>query len=654
MPDHIKLFIKALLLLAGVALCERLLFMAWNSELAAAMSASDVAHVAVWGLRFDLAIATFLVLLVHLLAYLAHRLLRLDFQWVFARLVMIALCLLVIMHGGDIMYFADSGRHPGYEALDLYNDAYELVTMAATKYTGILLIELLLLPVGLLIAHRVLKRKDERKIFSSKRDVPLGKELQLVAVLLLSVLLVRGGVQSAPLEPIHAQNIGDSKKAMLALNGAYNALFFSVTRDQVNPISFPLESHVDTGAVIRSMYSVAPVPTPAMEGPPVKQYNIVMVLLESWSAVHMQSYGGERNVTPFFDTLRKNSLTTTHAIIAGGHRTTEGMFATLCSAQNPLGQTVAQSQLQNFSYRCLPGLLREDNYSTAFFQGTSKNTSGTGAFAQLLGFADSYGKADIRERQYETNHWGVHDPDIYRFALNKIRAMPQPFFVGINTNSTHDEQLPKGVTPAFDVVNSADKDSNVMNFADQSLADFMAAVTQESYFRDTIFVLVADHAAHVRSSQYNSNAIPFLIYAPHIIAPHVVARAVSQRDIAPTVLDILDRLDRPETAHFTGKTLLRDDNAPYFADYYEKGIVGWIEDDLLIEIPLTSPQMTRCYHYRNDPLQMLPQTCTPGIEAMKKRALVFTSTAQSLLFAGRLQTFNRYQNGSVAQAPLAP
>ncbi len=169
---------------------------------------------------------------------------------------------------------------------------------------------------------------------------------------------------------------------------------------------------------------------------------MVLVFLESWSSVYMKSYGSAKDSTPYFDTLRKRSLTTNETL-AGGHRTTEGLFATLCSWQNPLGETIAQSQLQNYDYNCLPELLRNRGYATAFFQGTLENTSGTGAFAQALGFEQSYGKRDIKTRQYEENSWGVQDPDLYHFVLGSLDKMPQPFFIGINTATTHDSQVPE-------------------------------------------------------------------------------------------------------------------------------------------------------------------------------------------------------------------
>ena len=116
----------------------------------------------------------------------------------------------------------------------------------------------------------------------------------------------------------------------------------------------------------------------------------------------MVSYGYDLKTTPFFDSLIEKSLAPT-GVIAGGTRTTEGLYVTLCSQPNPLGTTVAQSSLQNFKYECLPHILKNRGWHTAFFQGTHEDTSGTGAFAQSLGMLDSYAKEHMDVGRYKHN-----------------------------------------------------------------------------------------------------------------------------------------------------------------------------------------------------------------------------------------------------------
>jgi phosphoglycerol transferase MdoB-like AlkP superfamily enzyme len=324
-------------------------------------------------------------------------------------------------------------------------------------------------------------------------------------------------------------------------------------------------------------------------------------------------------------------------MLAGGSRTTEGMFATFCSAQNPLGQTVAQSQLQNYNYDCVPELLRGAGWHTAFFQGSNKETSGTGSFAQLLGFEQSFGKRDIQQGrpQLEQNSWGYHDPDLYRYALGKMRQMPQPFLVGINTNSTHDSQLPDGVAPLLPGDSRVDRYRNMLHFADGALNAFIEAVRTTPELQDTIFVLVADHSGLTPSQPLQKHLIPFAILAPGL-EPTMQDVLASQRDIAPTLLQMLN-ITIPR--HFSGRSLLTATPQQRYTDYYHQGVLGWIEGKLAIEFPINAHQQMTCLSLERGLGSDHVVPCEKKAEAMQHRALAFTHLSQSLLFSGKLGQF---------------
>lgn len=631
-------YLRCLLELIALGFVGRIIFTLFHPFITHQLSLGGVVHALLWGLRFDLAIAAFLALLAYLIAYLAKRLLRWDYATVLRRVTYVAVVFLVLLQGADLMYFSNTGRHLAYEALDAINDASALLGTAISLYWRSLLAELGLMAAALWLTHVWLGPSNPH--WSGVPQPPAERgwrrvkpELALVAILLASVIMIRGGFQSIPLEPLHAQEIGNTREASLALNGAYNALFFSLSSKELHsvPIDFPDNAH--TRDIVRALYPDSGLQAVGARAP--RNYNVIVFLLESWPAAYMKSYGFDKDVTPHFGALRKVSLTT-QGMLAGGHRTTEGMFASFCSEQNPLGATVAESPLENFHYTCLPDILRARGYSTAFFQGTHRNTSGTGAFAQLLGFQGSYGKEDIHHRRYTVNHWGVQDPDLYTFIHHKIDAMHQPFLIGINTATTHDLELPDGVKPTFGTATLEERNLNVLHFADWSLARFIKAVRHDPKIGPTLFVVLADHTTIFNQNNFNNYNIPFLIYAPGIVQPRFVHRMVSQRDVAPTVLDLLHL---PPAPWFTGKSVLRNDQGPYFADYYNNGILGWIEGSRLIEVPVVDPRRVHCYDYLQDRGQRHPLSCAAADRTMARQGLAFTRVAQDLLFSGHLRRF---------------
>lgn len=361
----------------------------------------------------------------------------------------------------------------------------------------------------------------------------------------------------------------------------------------------------------------------------------MIILLEGWAAAGMASYGHSRSTTPFFDRLRAEALTTDD-MIAGGHRTTEGMFSTFCSNQNPLGNTIANSYLQDFYYDCLPEILRNRGWATAFFQGTHKETSGTGAFSQKLGFEQSFGKKDMPKGRFPHNHWGAQDPDLYDFVMTRLQKMPKPFFVGINTNTTHDVVLPEEVVAKFGRSNEVAKRESVLYFSDEALAAFMEAY-QHGNFGPTLFVLVADHTGGPQPTRLDHYRLPFLIYQkgnPLLTGVHLPVTA-AQRDIAPTVLDLMGLEIQ---SGFSGKSLLQDP-AHRFADYYQDGILGWIEGNRLIEISISNGKIIDC-RKRTDKWRVV--ACKDQDNNLRLNALAFTDYSQSLLFSGQLATFGDF------------
>lgn len=637
MFSYLRIYLLPLSLLLFVALAEKGLFVLYHAEQFSGLGLANILYALLWGIRFDLAIVGAFAFSAFLAAYLLHRLLRIRFTNGLRYTGFIAAAVLLLLHGADLLYYDEAGRHLGYELKETINSGADLATASLQTYTIPVALQLLLL-VPLYLLNRFLFRRfassHEGNLSRQPARPRLQAELALVILLLPSTLMVRGGLVSVPLQPLHAHELGDSQSATIALNGAYNAVFSSITPYSITPVFAqpPAETEIEQ---VRGMFAdIQPV-----AGGEAKPWNVIMILLESWSGAYQQPYGYGRQTTPFYDELRQRSLTTV-ATTAGGHRTTEGIFATMCSWQNPLGKTVAQSQLQDYQYRCLPEILNDHEYHTAFFQGTLKNTSGTGAFAQLLGFRHSYGKKDVREQRYPHNSWGLQDPDLYSFTLEKLKEMPQPFFIGINTNSTHSSELPPGVTPHFSGDDKETTYLNTLHFSDSALRDFIQAVENSPAFKDTLFVLVADHAGpSLGSGNLNKYLIPFLIYAPGLVEPHQLDVVSSQRDIAPTLLSLL-QID--EKTAFSGRSLL-DSNAHHYADYYHQGVLGWIEGKRGIEFRLGETPEMRCYSLAETPFRQQPDDCRENDQGMRDRAQAFTHLSQALLFSGKTRAFSQLQ-----------
>ncbi len=569
-----------------------------------------------WGYRFDLAVSAMAALLATLFDWHAKT------MRIAAGLLLTSMIVLVL---ADMLYFQNSGRHVGYEILDTFNDAHSLFLNAWGQQKLITLLMLIGFPLLVLGFYKLpggwLEPIDLNRFYLPKK----------ILLVLMSAFFIRGLLAPIPLTPWQAIDIGDEKLAAIAMNGSYSALYSLLNGGgKLHQRFFSEQDNHKTAQALVALYADKPQRVVAQG-----DVNIVFLLLESWNANNMQPYGYTAQTTPYFDSLLQRSLRP-KAGIADGIRTTEGMFAILTSFQNPLGASVAKSQLQDQSYQTIINVLTERGYSSAFFQGTAKETSGTGAFALKLGFAQSYGKDDVIERQYETNDWGVYDQDLYRFVLSKVKQLKPPFVVGINGATTHDDKLPAGLLmQRFSENEARNKRLNALHFSDQALESFVGEM-QKNY-PNTIFVLMADHSNWVVGSRFEHFLIPFAIYGSGI-KPQYIDAFVSQRDVAPTIADIVFGQYEQLLPNASGKSLFS--NQRFFADYYHNGVLGWVEDQAAIEyIPQTDH--LACYDVSNYTPKNV--SCEAVHEQLKNHAISFAGVSQDLLFQGKVSEFHLYR-----------
>ena len=607
----------------------KLVFLFTYSHRFDSYASADLLYAVFWGCRFDFAVSAIVSLIATLFCFSARTL------YLSAAVLPASI---VILQLSDILYFNVASRHIGYEITDVFNDASGLFMTALSQNTLFTVFSLLLFPLMVWGFYRMASRW--------LHPIPLNRYYfpKTLILIFISVFFIRGMLAQIPLTPWQSSQIGDERLSILALNGSYNAIFsLFIASGKLQPhhmvrvdqpdIRKAFSNIYDEGRTIASSYANSRIVSSKSQRP-----NVIFFFLESWSGADIKSYGNKTQTTPFLDDILTKSLRP-KAAIAGGHRTTEGMFATLASYQNPLGRTIANTQLENYQYRTVIDLFNQHGYRSIFFQGTYKETSGTGALAQALGFQESYGKADVKKRRYGSNNWGVYDQDLYAFALQKISESKQPFVIGINGATTHDDQIPAGVKMIqFVPEKERNLRLNAMHFADAALGKFFSAIKQR--YPNTLFVFFADHCGAGLTGSFKNYMIPLAFYGAGVKARYI-DHYVSQRDIAPTVVDIVFGNYKLIMPDFTGKSLISDHH--FVADYYQNGVLGWIENMTAIEFSLDGGAV-HCYDVSN--FRAVAKTCVDNNSALKEQGLAFTNVSQRLLFAGETDQFHTYRYAS--------
>jgi phosphoglycerol transferase MdoB-like AlkP superfamily enzyme len=276
---------------------------------------------------------------------------------------------------------------------------------------------------------------------------------------------------------------------------------------------------------------------------PERRLNVVLVSVESLGAEFLGSYGNPNGLTPHLDRLATQSLWFAN-VYATGNRTVRGMEALALALPPTPGQSIVRRP-KNERLFSLGSVFDDKDYVVTWAYG------GYGYFDNMNAFFDAndYRAVDRRsipsERIVHETVWGVADEHLFDHVLVEIdreqQAEPRrPFFTHVMTTSNH---RPYTYPPGrIDIPSGTGRDGAV-KYTDYAIGDFLAKARAKPWFDDTLFVITADHGANARGTTripVDKYLIPLFVYAPKHVKPQRIDRLMSQIDIAPTTLGLLD------------------------------------------------------------------------------------------------------------------
>ena len=332
---------------------------------------------------------------------------------------------------------------------------------------------------------------------------------------------------------------------------------------------------------------------------------MVVLILESFGKEYIGAYNDYKGYTPFLDSLIAHSLTFRYSY-ANGRKSIDGMPSILSGIPMFVEPFFVTSySLNNISG--IAGQLAHDGYTTAFFHGAENGSMGFQAFARTSGFQHYYGRteydADSRfggDADFDGT-WAIWDEEFMQYYAAVMEQMPQPFMTALFTASSHHpfavperyrQTLHEEGHPLYTCI----------RYTDQALRRFFDAASKMPWYRNTLFVITADHTNVNYQSAYNSPlgtfSVPIILFDPSGRLPVGMSDAVAQQtDIMPTVLG-LTGCSRPYIAY--GQDLLRTPADQTWAIHYNNGIYQYVQQGhaLLFD----GEKATGWYNLEADPL----------------------------------------------------
>jgi len=345
----------------------------------------------------------------------------------------------------------------------------------------------------------------------------------------------------------------------LALVGALclGASFFGPFRSSVpdymgmDPIMYMIRSRFGL-AEQWAQVSSRPVPK-GLEtvGPGGNRSNVVVVFLESVGANATQIGHGNPTTTPFLNALAADSIVGERAYVVASS-TYKAHVAALCGVE-PYFTGDRELFEGAYDFRCLPELLGEQGYKTAYFTSSSREALNWTVLVDNLGFDEMYGYEDMPTDGFESsNSWAYEDAILLGPSEDWVARQEAPFLASYMVCAPHFEYLPLSRYGQEDYHTDPIKNRylNSVRYVDGFLEELIGSYEALGVLDRTIFVIVGDHGEsfgeHI-PRQHNANPyeevvrVPLLIYAPGLIEEgHRASGLTSQLDITPTLLDLLE------------------------------------------------------------------------------------------------------------------
>jgi phosphoglycerol transferase MdoB-like AlkP superfamily enzyme len=497
---------------------------------------ADWARVFGYGLAFDvLAAICFLAPAVLWLALLPDRPAR---TWLHRALALLAFCVLVFgcltLAMAEWLFWDEFGGRFNFIAVDYLLYTHEVIQNVWQSY-----------PIGKLLlalaALAALSGLLARRALWHAAGAPLAWRVAL-AVLAVWSLAVAASLRWVDSD---AKNFSARDAANeLAGNGLYE-LFAANHRNELS-----YERHYATLppgedlALVRAALGASGEGVERHVAPPrpERQLNVVLVSVESLGAEFLGAYGNPRGLTPNLDRLARESLWFSE-VYATGNRTVRGLEALTLALPPTPGQSIVRRP-NNDTLFSLGSVFEDKGYAALFAYG------GYGYFDNMNAFFDANDYRVVDRRAIPSariefeNVWGVADEHLFDQVLEEIdrdqAATARPFFVHVMTTSNHRPySYPAG---RIDIASGSGREGAV-KYSDYAIGRFLDQARSRPWFEDTLFVITADHGANARGTTripVDKYLIPLFVYSPRHIAPARIDRLMSQIDIAPTVLGLLD------------------------------------------------------------------------------------------------------------------
>ncbi|MCZ4695195.1 LTA synthase family protein [Ancylomarina euxinus] len=594
--SKLKVLSYQLLLLMFLFQLSRLLFIGFNQALFSNTDWYQYPFYIIDGIKFDLAAVCMINTPFILLCLLPFRWCENKwYQYVLMAIYALTSTIALVANLADIFYYPYTLKRLTFSIFDYLGTQANMSSLGGefffTYWYAFVLLGLLVFILIRFFLFTLTKRVKTQREFNYKTALAV-----CLSVLFLCIAGIKNNLNifGDSLEIKDAiQDVEQVEDAGIVLNSAFTLLasYFEKAPIKAYSQEMPVSSKLKAESKLLNKKAFRP-------------DNVVIIILESFTKETFKSLnpnlenGNYPGYAPFLDSLMHESLYFTNAY-ANGRKSMDALPAIISSI--PASQT--PFILSNKPAEKVPGLafcLKQKGYETMFFHGSHNATMGFADYCKAADIDTYYGLNEYPYTNDFDGTWGIFDEPYLNYMAKELNQCKKPFLATVFTLSSHNPYVVpakyKGIFPK-----GTDGIHETMNYTDHALRLFFKTAAEMPWYKNTLFVITADHAITPWHKEYatsaNAFAIPLMFYAPGKDLKGKREECAQQIDIFPTVLNYLNY---DQDFRSAGHDLL-DPNSEKFAISIINQCYQMIQDDYLLLFD--GKECKALYQIKNDPFQ---------------------------------------------------
>lgn len=566
----------------------------------------------------DVVLIAYLTILPTLLLLLFSKTTVQRFRFFFSTWGAAILGLIVYMEIATVPFLAEYDLRPDMKFIEYLVSPRELFETIFKMYGLEILIGTACLIIVMIVVGRV-------SSYTVSNYTPWSLRARFISFPIVAALLVlgaRSGLQHRPANLSTAAFSANHLANELALNSTYTLLYaiYRAIGEEAKPSR--TYGKMDPAGVYRRIGNLTgmkvsaddPIPFLHTQKSPFelkRPMNVVIFLQESLGAPDVGCLGGPP-ITPNICALKDEGIWMTN-LHATGTRTARGIEATLAGFLPTANKGVIKLEKAKRDFFNAASLLKRHGYSTEFHYGGMSNFDEMKSFCLGNGFDQIYDQENITNPVY-TGTWGVSDEDLVRRANEVFRShADKPFFALLLSTSNHVPfEFPDGRIELYEQPKQTNY--NAVKYADYAIGLMFELAKKEEYFKNTLFLVVADHNMAVRGNDLvpiNKFQVPAFLIGPNVPRQEISILS-SQIDLLPTLLHFTGlEMQHP----MVGRNLLEipaDTKGRAFMQYAENNAYR-VEDRVIVQQPYSNPRQFTVSNGRLVPADLDPELAADAL-----------------------------------------